>query len=228
MMARTHALSGAAAWLAAAPPAAVATGAPLEPTTLLAGAVITAGAALIPDLDMPRSTIARALGPATVLLSVLVARLAGGHRAATHSLAFTLLLPVAVWAGMHTPAGGLVTIAVAAVCVGLALRAVGPREINTGGLIDLGLLAWTAGLTWWALTVVDADWLPAALGLGVALHLLGDLATPHGIPLLWPNPTRYAVPLLADGTGGRIETIVSGVLLMLLAALTLAHLGAGR
>ena len=48
MMARTHALSGAAVWLAAAPPTAAALGAPLNTPTLAAGAVVTAGAAIIP------------------------------------------------------------------------------------------------------------------------------------------------------------------------------------
>ena len=53
MMARTHALSGAAAGRAAAPPAAAATGAALEPATILAGAVVTAGAAIMPVIYGP-------------------------------------------------------------------------------------------------------------------------------------------------------------------------------
>ena len=183
---------------------------------------------IMPDLDLPRSTVSRALGPVTVLLSILVARLAGGHRAATHSLAFALLLPAVVWAGMHTPARPLLALLVAAVCVGLTLRALGPRQVRTGGLIDLGLLGWTVALTWWGASVVtDLAWLPAAVGVGVALHLFGDLATPQGIPLLWPNPIRCAIPLLADGSGGLIETLLARGLFVAVAALALTHVGAG-
>lgn len=62
MMARGHALSGAAVWLSAAPPASNALGHPLSGPAVLAGAVVTTGASLIPDLDSGRSTPAWAFG----------------------------------------------------------------------------------------------------------------------------------------------------------------------
>lgn len=61
-MARGHALSGAAVWLSAAPPASDALGHPLPGPAVLTGAVVTAGAALTPDLDSGRPTSAWAFG----------------------------------------------------------------------------------------------------------------------------------------------------------------------
>jgi hypothetical protein len=39
-----------------------------------------------------------------------------------------------------------------------------------------------------------------------------------------PTAPRYTISLLIDGTGGRIEAVLSGALLAIVAALTLAHL----
>lgn len=92
MMGRTHALSGAAGWLAAAPMVAEATGHPLGPGVLAASTAVAAGAALLPDLDHEHGLLAHSLGPVTRLLTQLVARGSGGHRHATHSLAFGVAL----------------------------------------------------------------------------------------------------------------------------------------
>lgn len=144
MMARSHTLSGAAMWLAAAPPTAAALDVPLDPAGLAAGAAIAAGAALIPDLDHPHSVIARALGPLTQLLAMLIAAVAGGHRQATHSLAFAALAGLAVAAGQATPAGDVVGAVVIAICAGLAVRALRPGR--AGAVLGETLLA-TVALT---------------------------------------------------------------------------------
>lgn len=206
MMARSHALSGAAVWLAAAPPTAAAFDLPLEPAGLAAGAAITAGAALIPDLDHPQSTIARALGPISQLLAMLVAAIAGGHRQATHSLAFAALAGLAVAAGQATPVGDVVGAIVVALCAGLAVRAFAPRaaEVARETLLVTGALI----IAWLSLSAVSSlVWLPAAVAGGVLLHALGDLLTPQGVPLLWPLPRRFAVPVLGS-TGGPAEALL--------------------
>ena len=84
-MGRTHATSGAVAFLAALP---VLTWADDShgPVTVAVGALTAAGGAMLPDLDHPQATIARSLGPATRLLSELVARLSGAGAAAPRSL----------------------------------------------------------------------------------------------------------------------------------------------
>src|SRR6266508_3347748 len=93
MMARSHALLGAAGWLAAAPVVSDAVHRPLDLPTLAC-----AGAALLPDLDHHDGLIANSLGPPTRLLARVVARISGGHRHATHSLLFGLLAGGLAWA----------------------------------------------------------------------------------------------------------------------------------
>lgn len=204
MMGRSHALSGAAVWLAAAPPVSAAVDIPLEPASLAAGAVLTSGSALLPDLDTSKSTIARALGPVTLALAFVVATVAGGHRAATHSLAFVAAVAAATTAAATTTVG---TVAIVALCVGLALRALGPQQLRSG-LVDATFLAWTAAATWaiWA-AAAPLGWLPVAVAAGALAGVLGDWVTSHGVPLLWPWSQRFAVPLVR--TGGLGEHVVS-------------------
>ncbi|WP_043157375.1 metal-dependent hydrolase [Aeromonas diversa] len=52
-----------------------------------------------------------------------------------------------------------------------------------------------------------------ALLLGYLSHLLGDLLTPAGIPLLWPLRRRFALPLLQPRHGPLPETLVGLTLL---------------
>lgn len=219
MMARGHALSGAAVWLAAAPPAIDALGHPLSGPAVLAGAVVTAGAALIPDLDSGRSTPARALGAVTQLVGLLVRGLAGGHREATHSVLVCTGVAAVVTVAV-TLGGRGAALAIGAVCVGLALRALGPRELRGGRLVDISMLL--AALVVTALghyTVESVAWLPTAVALGLATHLIGDvLSGEGGVPLAWPHPTHYAVPVLGT-VGGLRETAVTAALALAVIAL---------
>ena len=52
----------------------------------------------------------------------------------------------------------------------------------------------------------------AALALGYVSHIIGDLLTVGGVPLFWPFPVRFRLPVLAFKTGGVVET---GVLIAL-------------
>ena len=214
MMARTHALSGAAGWLAATPLIHGAAGVSLGPNEVIAGAVVTAGAALLPDLDHPQATVSRALGPVSQLLSRGVHAAAGGHRQATHSLLFVVAVGVAMWALVEVNAEPVLGTAVAGLCVGLAIRAVGPKQMHSGGWLDLTLIAWTLVLTGVGVALVGTlAWLPFAVTGGVVLHLVGDLVTPRGVPLLWPRRGRYAIPLLGN-TDGLVEQGLGLVLLV--------------
>ena len=219
MMGRTHALSGAAAWLAAAPPVVESLDAPLGAIELAAGTVVAAGAALLPDLDHRNSTIARALGPGTVLLAVAVSRAAGGHRNGTHSLAFLALAPGAAWLLLRTPAARTFAVLAGLVCVALALRAAGPQQMRGRSLLDLPLAAVAVALT--ALgssSITTLAWLPVALAVGIACHLLGDLGG-RGIPLLWPLRRRCAISAVPT-TGGPADRILATALLAVVALLT--------
>src|SRR5690625_894647 len=220
MMARTHALSGSATWLAAVPVVEGAAGSPLGAPEIVAGAVVTAGAALLPDLDHPKATIARALGPVSYLLSRAVSAAAGGHRQATHSLLAVVAVGAVMWgvveAGVAPAAGSVI----AGLCVGLAVRSIGPLQMSRGGWLDVTLISWTVVLTAVGVWAVDTmAWLPLAVTGGFALHLVGEFLTPGGIPLFWPHRRRYAAAALGT-TNGFVEHLVT-------AALTLATIWLG-
>src|SRR6185437_10612610 len=95
MLGRDHALSGAFAFAALGPTLHV------SGTHLAAGVLLTAGAGVLPDIDHPDSTIARSFGFLTEGFAWVVARISGGHRHGTHSLA-----GVAVFAVGALAAGG--------------------------------------------------------------------------------------------------------------------------
>jgi membrane-bound metal-dependent hydrolase YbcI (DUF457 family) len=185
---RNHAPSGLLAWLAVAPPAAEALGEPLGVPTVAAGALVAAGAAVLPDIDHPGSSVSRTLAPLSQLTALGVSALAGGHRQRTHSLAFVAAMGVvAAGAGAAAPWGAGITAGVASA---LAVRLVGPRRWRAG----LGPLAAGAVVGWSVASSIPAGgWLAAAAALGCLTHLLGDLVTPEGVPLLWPLGVGVAV-----------------------------------
>jgi len=195
-------------WLLIVPAAAGLVAAPAEGKALLAGTIVAAGAALLPDLDHPESTVAHTLGPVSAGLSRGVSLLAGGHRQATHSIAFAVAAGLvthflAVWSDV---AALLVFWAMAALAI-KALHLTPPRmssgkkAVFTAGLATL--LAWLVNQympgDWW--------WLGWAVGLGAFLHLVGDGCTPGGVPLLWPWRKRMAIVVIPH-TGHWLETKV--------------------
>jgi membrane-bound metal-dependent hydrolase YbcI (DUF457 family) len=84
VLGKTHALSGAMVFGVVAIPAAPL--AHLSVPELVLGTVVTAGAAMLPDIDHRDSHVAHTLGPVTRGFARLVAWLAGGHRRGVHSL----------------------------------------------------------------------------------------------------------------------------------------------
>jgi membrane-bound metal-dependent hydrolase YbcI (DUF457 family) len=199
-MGKTHALSGVTAWLAAVP--VIDQVVALGWREVAAGAVITAGAAMLPDLDHPSSSIARSWGPITRLLSRLVARVSGGHRHATHSLLFALLCGgLAWWAGL---AGGWWVLTpvflVASLAIGTLYRSKGPRNEALAAGLALAV----------HLGEVRTDWLGLAIGLGCLAHVLGDMLTPERCPLLWPSRRRYGIGLFTTDTWR--ERVFAGLL----------------
>lgn len=218
MMARSHSLSGCAIWLGAAPLVGTLTGRALGPGTLALGAGVCAGAALLPDLDHEDGTLAHALGPATRQLTRLVANLSGGHRHATHSLAFAAAAGVGAWV-LAGHASRWATLALVLALLAAALRA-----------LDIGATAgwprcWLAAA---ALTAV-AGWrmpgawpfMPWAVALGCLAHLAGDWLTPEGVALLWPWGVRFELPVIDIHTDRWTERrIIAPLLLVAIGVLT--------
>jgi membrane-bound metal-dependent hydrolase YbcI (DUF457 family) len=66
-------------------------------------AVLTAGAAVLPDIDHPDATVARCFAFVTQAFAWLVGKLSGGHRHLTHSLFGAGVFTALAWLG--APAG---------------------------------------------------------------------------------------------------------------------------
>lgn len=143
MMARGHALSGAALGLVGCQLAQLG-GATVTPATAFTASAVCAGAALLPDLDHPEASIARTFGPLSYRISritnatsaVIYAKTKtvrddsrdGGHRGVTHTL---------VWALTEGAAAGVLALwrpglaLILFVLLALALRAlVGMRRLD--------------------------------------------------------------------------------------------------
>lgn len=197
MMGTSHATSGAFGWLLAAPLAGGAIAGGFTGPELLAGAVVCAGAALLPDIDHPRATIAHTLGPITMGVAKFVNLISGGHRQGTHSILFIALSGVVTWllASWSTVAALLIVWAMTA----LALKALhlAPKRMNSTlrtlvTAVEAAIITWAisryAGESW--------EWLGFAVAAGVTLHIIGDMLTPEGCPLLWPAQRRFAIPVI--------------------------------
>ncbi|QEO15653.1 metal-dependent hydrolase [Agromyces intestinalis] len=216
MMGITHATSGAAAWVAVTSAMPVATLGiyPLDPTGVLAGAAVCAGAALLPDADHRSATIARAVPILGRLATDAIGELTGGHRHGAHSALAVAVVAAAAWALslVTLPADVLAPHTVSAEAVGTGTLAAG-AGIGTAALTAFGLrarrfvvswpLAWFVGAALGAFIAIaapeQAAWFPLAVTVGFTVHLAGDLLTVGGLPgLLWPwvpRPPRSIRPV---------------------------------
>jgi membrane-bound metal-dependent hydrolase YbcI (DUF457 family) len=181
---------------------------------LLVVAATATGAALLPDIDEPGSTVAHLAEPVTGLVARITKRVAGGHRVGTHSLLAVALAGLSTWALSlvtlsHTGVPG--SVVPLGLCLALAIRGLIPRLFRPGHLVSLFL---AAGATWWIESHVGIGlWLPLAIAGGWALHLGGDWLTKSGIPLFWPVSKRhFAWPILDHTNSWRERVIGLGLL----------------
>ena len=222
MMGHTHALAGAAAWLGTVPFLAD-YGMRMTPGQIAAGAVVCAGAALLPDLDHHDGTIANTFGPVTRVLCKGISVVSGGHRHATHSLLFCV--------GMAVGADYLSESLVQAwwvmlfLLIGLGLQGIGirvPKKEHFDALLNAAI---AGGLTFLMANMKFAGpglgthgytlgWAGFAVGLGCLMHVITDSITPQGCPVFWPVPWRLAIPLVPR-TNGKVELWVVTPLLTL-------------
>jgi membrane-bound metal-dependent hydrolase YbcI (DUF457 family) len=164
-------------------------------------AVVTATAGVIPDIDEPESSISRLGGLLTRLASVIIAKVAGGHRALTHSLAF---IAAGVIASLFLLSSSTVLRALlvvcSAVCLTMALRSVFHvrRDRFVPAIVGIGV-----GLV---LPPSPVDLL--GLPIGLAVHVFSDALTGSGVPLLWPIQKRFGANVLGR-VGSRKETVLT-------------------
>jgi membrane-bound metal-dependent hydrolase YbcI (DUF457 family) len=216
----THSLSAAGAFLALSFPVSHYVH-HLTPLTAAVGTLVAAGAGLLPDLDHPSASPARAFGPISQAAARLISAISGGHRHATHSiLGLTIASALAVGAYLNVWTFTLLIW----LCMGLGVRALWKRPPNRpngkfdwrdiAGLAHAAVAAYVA----YRLTHagLDLSVVPAAVMVGYLAHLLGDAATETGVNWWWPDRRRYrwasvdtgkaverwiVVPLLYAGIG---------------------------
>lgn len=211
MMGHTHALSGAAGWLALVP---VLDGQEflgatfsLGPGEIVAGALVCAGAALLPDIDHHNSTVTQTYGVVTKLISRVTNWVFGGHRNGTHSLFFAALAGAGAHAlGVYSPLAAqflvflLIGLALRGLGLGVSKNQVASEIINaliTGGIV---LSLFVSG--------VDYSWLGVVVALGCLLHFVGDMLTHMGCPLFWPVSTFRMGQSFGFTTNGKVERLL--------------------
>lgn len=195
MMGTSHAASG----LLVGTALAAALGS--HPSDLIVCATVGAGAALLPDLDEPGSTVGRSLGLVTSGLSRLLRSASravyratgtpyelragqdGGHRHLTHTVPAVAVFGLLGWGLASLGSIGLAAAVFSMSALGLAcvLRPFGRSAVQGAGV--LAVLVATAA-------VVLPGGSPWLVGLTVAAgslaHILGDWLTRSGVPLAWP------------------------------------------
>jgi membrane-bound metal-dependent hydrolase YbcI (DUF457 family) len=251
MMGPSHALSGAAVWLAGSWALDHFHGYGQSPLAIGVGTVVCAGGALLPDLDLSGrvtrnqggATVARTFGVFSLFAAEVIEKVSlgvytatklsrdprreNGHRTLTHTVPFAALV------GWGTTAlcghfGKWAVVGVMFLMAGLALR----------GLFD----GWAERAGWLIVTIVSAvvafltganlpgdrgyPLLGLAVGVGCFVHLLGDMITKNGVPILWPIPLgrrmwrMIGVPNgIAVKVGGPGEVVVLRTLFTIIALL---------
>jgi membrane-bound metal-dependent hydrolase YbcI (DUF457 family) len=213
MMGPSHALSGAAAWLAGSLALEHFQHFHQTPVQLAVGTAMCAGGALLPDLDLSGrvttdeggATVAHTFGVVSLFVAEVVEKVSlgiynvtrlgkdphlhNGHRTFTHTLPFNVAVGFGVfelcWRG-----GKWAVLGVLFVTFAMALRGLFVKWAKRAGWVIVTLVA-AAGTAGAYLTLPAGRGYPVlgvALGVGGIVHLLGDMLTPHGCPIFWPFP----------------------------------------
>jgi membrane-bound metal-dependent hydrolase YbcI (DUF457 family) len=254
MMGPSHALSGAAAWLAGSWALDHFAGYGQSPLAVAVGATVCAGGALLPDLDLSGkvtrnqggATVARTFGvfslfAAEVIEKVSLAvytatrlrrdpRRTNGHRTLTHTLPFAALVGWGTTA-LAAHYGKWAVVGIVFVMAGLALRGLFDEWAERAGWLIVTISAAVVATLTAATLPGDRGYpmLGFAVAVGCVVHLLGDMITSAGVPILWPIPAgrrRWRMVGVPDGlavrAGGRMETVVLRTAFTLVAVLAVA------
>src|SRR5258705_2853207 len=214
MMGPSHALSGAAVWLAGSYGLAELASYHQTPVELAVGTAMCAGGALLPDLDLSGrvttdqggATVAHTFGFFSLFIAEVVEKVSlgiydltrtrrdphlhNGNRTFTHTLPFNVGVGFGIFE-LCLHFGKWAVLSVLFVTFAMALRGLFEKWAKRAGWVIVTLTALAA--TGFAFTRLDGGrgypMLGVALGVGGIVHLLGDMLTSHGCPVLWPIPT---------------------------------------
>jgi membrane-bound metal-dependent hydrolase YbcI (DUF457 family) len=240
MMGPSHALSGAAVWLAGSWAFEQFAGYHQSPLELAVGTAVCAGGALFPDLDLSGkvtrnqggATVARTFGVVSLFVAEVVEKLSlgvyyatklskdprrnNGHRTLTHTIPFTVLVGWGTTA-LCAAYGKWAVVGILFFMFGLALRGLFDRWAERAGWVIVTLTS--AAAAWYTFANLPGDrgypLIGLAVGVGCFVHILGDMITKAGVPILWPIPikrrmwTMVGLPnSIALRTGSKAEVIV--------------------
>lgn len=168
---------------------------------LAVGAIAVTGASLVPDIDCGSSTVSNTFGPVSRALSWMTRKATGGHRRGTHSIGGTAILALVVQTALDHR-GTWWSIAVLTVVLSLCMA--GPLRLLRirGWVDDVAPVPIACAAAWWE--AVPLRLVPAALVIGVSVHVLGDMITKRGCPVLWPL-SRKSYRLARLKAGGPTE-----------------------
>jgi membrane-bound metal-dependent hydrolase YbcI (DUF457 family) len=227
-------------------------GTPLSVPAQLVGAMLCAGAAVLPDLDHPEATAARSLGGITKAVAHGLAAISGWlyhatktrydqnrdgtHRGITHTQPGAWLFGGIMSASAALPGRyGVWAILFWLFFLSLlALRALPPRNRH---LIDIVVAAVLAGGAWFLLPPGQAyGWLGLMATIGCYVHCAGDGLTYAGVAIMWPFVikgqrwypcgTPKWMRFEASGVGNTITMVVSTLATGALVWLFYVHGGA--
>jgi membrane-bound metal-dependent hydrolase YbcI (DUF457 family) len=253
MMGPSHALSGAAVWLGGSWTLDRFAGYEQSPLAIAVGTAVCAGGALFPDLDLSGrvtrnkggATVARTFGVASLFLAEVIEKLSltvyhvtkssddpereNGHRTLTHTLPFTALVGWGTTA-LCTAYGKWAVVGILFLMIGLALRGLFDEWAKRAGWLLITLIS--AAAAWGTALRLPGDrgypMLGLAVGVGCLVHILGDLITRAGVPILWPIPTgrrmwrMFGLPGgLAVRAGGAVEVYLFRGAFMVVSLLSL-------
>ena len=254
MLGPSHALSGAAVWAGGSLAVDHFAGFHQTPLQLAVGTAMCAGGALMPDLDLSGrvtsrqggATVAHTFGVFSLFLAEVIEKVSlgvydvtktrrdphrdNGHRTLTHTLVFNLAVGAGV-AALCTRFGKVAVIAVLFFTFAMALRGLFVKWAQRAGWLIVTLVS--VGAAFFAYERLPGGRgypvLGLAIGVGGIVHLLGDMLTRHGCPLLWPFPVGrrmwrcLGVPdSVSVKVGGKVEVYV---LRTMFALATLAAVG---
>lgn len=240
----THAMSGLVAWAGLTTFAGTQAVGELSVKTWLVGATLCSGAALLPDIDHPKSTVASTFGgvsrgasQAFSGVSGFVYRLtrtdndsdrSGTHRSFTHTVLFAVLAGLITTAIVQTSQGAALGVLMF-VFAGVAVRGImhtWTPEKDALLIAATSLLLTAACWAWAGDQPANAAAFGVAVMLGCVMHQVGDAITELGCPMLWPVPlkgqTWYAIAPpkpMRMRTGSKVEMLLVGPTLTVLAVL---------
>ena len=174
--------------------------------TWLIPTVAVCGAAILPDIDEPGSTVSREFGFVSRGFSFVVNKIAGGHRKLTHSLFGVGIVLVLLWLFNSSREGSAILFGLLAAS---AWRIVIPWWLRLRHFFILFGVG--AGWFFYHAHPFGGLWLVALVGIGWLVHMAGDYLTRGGIPLLYPKKEGFSLGVFGT-TGSKVETLFAAVL----------------